>query len=394
MLKDRKKIFMIFRLLIYSIILLMLFEYYLRQKANISERLLVEELKNSLDTDLLPQVAINKRLNNLMYIDKNGCIRIIPNSLGTHISYDKGEDVIFYINSNGFRGPEPLKSPENRICFIGDSIVFDGGVPLKKSFVYMLENMLNNGRTERTYYKNEVLNLGTTNTGIDQYYLQTRYLATQFNPDYIFIGYYLNDAVNPQGHIGEETMDLIEKIFDNDLISGIRLLNPIKRLYRQIKYTSKKEYREIFRWAKRFAQRKWIDDKEDLIVLVKEANLDWGAGWVPETWGKIEHYLVKIKKVCEKEGIRLVVICFPATPQVYTAVEWPDNDYPQRRLKRLCEGLGIPFHDLLPSLRMHKDLSMFLDQCHLNSAGNRVVAQALYNFITDNPGVFGRMTRK
>ena len=178
------------------------------------------------------------------------------------------------INSEGIRGEELLESPRKRILFLGDSIVFDSGVPLSKTFVYQFEKMLNSGKSDRSQYDIEVLNFGTTDAGIDQYFLKLKFHGLKLDPDYVFLGFYLNDAVDPQGYLGTENMDIVERLLDSRILVHFASARLFKKLYRSIKYTTKIEMRNRFRWVKRYRTGSFIYDDEEFKKVVSEADQD------------------------------------------------------------------------------------------------------------------------
>ena len=79
------------------------------------------------------------KIHGNFYFDRNGVFRIKPDSRGWHKGYDQ-QAVMVEINSDGFRGPELRASPSQRIVFMGDSIMFNGGVKQEHTFIALLED--------------------------------------------------------------------------------------------------------------------------------------------------------------------------------------------------------------------------------------------------------------
>lgn len=340
-----------------------------------------------------PRAAL-KPIHRYMYYDEKGCFRLLPSVSGIHRSYDHPDKAIWIrVNSEGIRGPELIENPKTRILFIGDSIVFDGGVPFRTTFVHQLGKKLNAETGKEGAGPIEILNFGTTDAGVDQYYLKLKYHGTKLNPDYVFIGFYLNDGVSPQGYLGATNLDGLEKWLESDFMRHFSLPAYTLKLYRRVKYTRKKDLQERFRWVARYRKGKFYHDTEDFVQLISEADLDWGAGWVPERWDKILYYMKKIRKLSEEEGFKPVVFCFPVGPQIYSTIEWPDVDYPQRQIKEIAAQLGIPFFDLLPYLRKYADRQLLNDHCHYNSEGNRVLAEILFGIVQEHEPVFGGLVK-
>ncbi len=342
-------------------------------------------LRRDLERRRLPA----RDIHDYIYHDNNNCVRMMPNSRGLHRNNaDLSTKVLIGINSEGIRGPELLPAPRTRILFLGDSLVFSGGLPLPETFVHRLERLLNPEAAERSAYGTEVLNFGTSDLGVDQYYLKLKHHGLSLDPDYVFVGLYLNDAVAPQGYMGVDSVDAFERLLETYPVSELKSALYIKRLYRTAKYSNLETLRQRFRWNKRFTRRAYIKDKGELLKLVEEADLDWGAAWREKTWGKVRFYLKAMKRLCDRKGVRLVVFLFPVEPQVAAEVDWEGLNFPQRRLMRLARELSIPAFDLLPALRARKDLDLYVDHCHFKSEGSRVVAEAIGRIIRENARVF------
>ncbi|MCG6892116.1 MAG: SGNH/GDSL hydrolase family protein [Desulfobacteraceae bacterium] len=335
-----------------------------------------------------------KPIHRYLYYDHNGCVRLKPGAVGIHRSYDHPDKaVLIRVNKEGIRGPELLDNPENRILFIGDSIVFDGGVPLKTTFVYQLEQKLNGDAGKGGRHRTEILNFGTSDAGVDQYYLKLKYHGASLKPDFVFIGLYLNDGVSPQGYLGAENLDGFERWLESDFLQPFSLPAHALKWYRRVKYAGKRELRERFRWVARYRKGEYLHDAKAFQQMVAEADLDWGAGWVPARWEKISYYLQKIKNLCDRLDIRPVVFFFPVGPQIYAKIDWPALDYPQRQIEKISTQIGIPFFDLLPYLRELSDKQLLNDQCHYNSEGNDAVAEILFRIIKENDRIFGGLAR-
>lgn len=387
-----KKIILSFFTLFLSVIII---ETVLRIKSQIKQYRTKEHFLNLTNIDNVSKKNVYRRIHDYIYYDINGCMRFTPNVIGIHRSYDDPKrGILIKINSEGFRGFEVLDVPKKRILFLGDSIVFDGGVSEQDTFIYRLEEFLNNGCNSRKDINIEILNFGITDSGIDQYYLKLKYHGLQFDPDFLFLGFYLNDAVSPQGFMGAHALDFIEKLLESNFMSNFEISSYFEKFYRNIKYSNKKEFKERFRWTSRYNKKEFYRNRDEFIQLIQEANLDWGAAWVPESWVKVKFYLKKIKEICNQSGIKLVVFCFPAEAQVYSDIKWSEFDYPQEQLGIITDKLEIPYFNLLPYLRKYRDRNLFADQCHYKVEGNKVVGDILIELIKKNPNVFSGLYRQ
>lgn len=90
-----------------------------------------------------------------------------------------GQKVEYIINSLGFRGPETTVAKAEgtfRIVTVGDSHTFGFGIPQQGTFSYLLQG----------YFKNvEVVNLGVSGFGIDQFLLRLRRDGFPLKPDLV-----------------------------------------------------------------------------------------------------------------------------------------------------------------------------------------------------------------
>lgn len=307
---------------------------------------------------------------------RDGVLEIQPGATGWHKGYDD-ERVYVTINSLGFRGPELRASPACRIIFIGDSIVFDGGVDLPKTFVAIAERDL---RAEGLDV--EIVNAGTTDVGIDQYLRQVeggRFDALE--PDVIVIGLYLNDSRPPQGFLGEERSLALMKLFEMPVVEKLALAGLARRSYILLSTRYGGDVSQRFAWTDAFAERKWLDDPAQFHALVDAARYDWGAGWDPSFQSTTAAALERIAAYCQSIDARLALVFFPASPQVQAQFDDPFVDAPQRGLAAFANERSLPALDLLPELRAHADEPLFADQCHFNVLGNAVVAEILAPFL-------------
>ena len=138
---------------------------------------------------------------------------------------------------------------------------------------------------------------------------------------------------------------------------------------------------ERFEWVARYKSHKWMDNSSEFRQIVKEAQFDWGAAWNVSLETNVFPALMEIRDQYARKGVKIAVVLFPVNLQVYTMLTGPFVDYPQRRLARFANAENIPFFDLLPSLKRHKNLRPYADPAHLNRAGNRIVADTIYTFL-------------
>ncbi|MEW6078090.1 MAG: hypothetical protein AB1724_09785 [Thermodesulfobacteriota bacterium] len=313
------------------------------------------------------------------YTSAAGEMRIRPNVSAWHVGYDD-QPVKVAINSYGFRGPELEPSPLHRVVFLGDSVVFCGGVPWENTFVALLEHSF-----RQEGFDLEVVNAGLADIGIDQYLLQAEgERLTALKPDLLVVGLYLNDSRPPQGYIGEDNPDQIIRWLERPFLSRSALINEIKYAYLVFKSLRGRYSSHRFQWVSHFQSRTWMTDPEAFRTTVTEACYDWGAAWDPSFAATVYPGLIRIQQICRQRHTRLAVVMFPVSIQVYTALQSPYVSLPQQEFAAFARSRSLPFLDLLPALRRHNSESpIFKDHCHLTKKGNEIAAAAIHEFLKE-----------
>jgi len=322
-----------------------------------------------------------KTIYNYLSFDKGGMFQIEPSVSGLHIGFDD-RPILVKINSLGFRGPELRKSPELRVVFVGDSIVFDGGVEQEETFESLIESYFQKDGVDL-----EVVNSGAADVGIDQYLIQMeRGRLRELKPQVIVIGLYLNDSRPPQGFLGEKVNDPFLKFIGLPGIKKLALANLWKKAYIVSRTGLEKNLHQRFEWIEDFRSGIWFGDPLAFAEMVKKARFDWGAAWEDSYDQTVFPAILKIRDLAQGLGAKLVVVMFPVSMQVYARFNNSFLDLPQRNFAVYAEKNGISFLDLLPRLRERSREKLFADQCHLNRRGNKAVAEIVYPFLAQELG--------
>jgi len=276
-------------------------------------------------------------------------------------------------NSLGLRGEEVnLKKPDNeyRILVLGDSITWAGYLPEEETFVMRLESLLG-GRHNNIL----AVNAGIGDAGIEEETGFLKEIYGRVKPKMVILVFYLNDSRPSFGFESEKRLSWAKFLQKSRFIDVI--YNNIQvQLYLMRHNILGKGYR--YRWLYLSKNPKWKSDKEYFNKLAEEANLDWGAAWDEGSWGIVEKNIEELNKFTRENGIKFMVMCLPVSFQVYAGFL---DDTPQKRIRAIAEKEGIPFLDLLPQLRKNNKSNLFYDHCHLNSEGQHIVAQKLYQFL-------------
>ncbi len=100
-------------------------------------------------------------------------------------------------------------------------------------------------------------------------------------------------------------------------------------------------------------------------------------------WTHIRPLFAELKRLSVEHDFRLFLIGFPARPQVEDQMLF---DYPQQQLAPLSRELDVPYLDLLPVFRSEhrrQETPLFYDHAHQTPAGNRLIAESVYRFLSE-----------
>ena len=97
-------------------------------------------------------------------------------------------DTYTRINSQGFRGPEPLSNPARRVILLGDSITFGHFMNWEDTFASQLQERLSPTRQEI-----EILNFGVGGYDVLQEVSLLEIRGLKYHPDLVVVAYCLND---------------------------------------------------------------------------------------------------------------------------------------------------------------------------------------------------------
>jgi lysophospholipase L1-like esterase len=320
--------------------------------------------------------AAGPNIHDFFYTVASGEVRIKPGSSAWHKGFDD-RPVKIHINSHGFRGPEIKKNTERRIIFLGDSVVFNGGVTQEKTFVSLL------GQAFRKEQRDvEIINGGTTDVGVAQYLLQAQSdRLRDLKPDLVVVGLYLNDSRPPQGHLGEAHDDLLLAVLDTPILRSLATASVVRDAYVTLQVKRGHLFTNRFTWTRRFHTGAWITDLSELKQTVRDARYDWGAAWEESFDEAVFLALRRIRDACAKRGIATAVVIFPVSLQVYAELNDAFISLPQKKILAFGRRENIHVLDLLPALQARGNEPVMVDQAHLSELGNEVVAGATYPFL-------------
>ena len=280
------------------------------------------------------------------------------------------------INTEGFRGTLPSgKGP--RIAFVGDSIVFSGGCVESNTFVSRIA-AASVGKHSSGW---QCLNLGVSDTGLQEYDVQIRNHVLAMDPQLIVLCFYLNDSRPPQGFAGETRQIALSQWLRRSVWYRLHIVRKLHLQLRALRARFNPGLNKRFAWSEAYRAKSYLQQPTSWTNIVHTARYDWGAAWTPESWILVEKTLRSISQTCKAKQVPLCLVVFPVGVQLELSETTDRLTYPQEQILALSEALAIPCLDLLPELRKHSVEELLADQCHLTSYGSEVVADILFDWL-------------
>lgn len=256
----------------------------------------------------------------------------------------------FRTNKEGNRGGE-MVSPKPkgifRVVFLGDSVTFGYFVEENETFVKVTESLLQ-GKKGKS--RAEAVNAGVSGLSVGEILAHLKKRALAWEPDLVVWVFYSNDLTGS----------------DDDVIFPARNLRALSFLGKFA--TGRFLERLIF--SLRLAADLEIDRHDPANIRVEAS------------WRMLASGLSEAGLLLRQKDIPFLVVCLPCGLQIDKP--WTAAQY-QRRLEKTCEGLSIPFLDMLPILASEGNIKTFYfpgDPIHLNAKGHRSVGKAVADFIS------------
>jgi len=306
--------------------------------------------------------------------DKYLHVQHIPNTEFTEVGYYKEYKAKGRINNWGFIGEDInlAKGKDTvRVIVLGDSFTEAVQVDWDKNYCSRLGALLDG--------KYEVINAGVSDYSPKLEYLYLREKLIYFEPDYLVLQLFSND-VHDDYRYKNEYKDNISLSYSNSFVYNHSKFYHyfLRQKAKLLKKIIKEKRRETIPADMRFFFIKQGNDK------LKE-----------EAWRNTEGYLLKIKELADKRGIKLAIFTIPIEAQVSSPQEMseasqfyfeekPTDDF-DIYVERFCRGRGVDFIDMLPVFRDNKKLNLYFEkEGHLTEAGHRLVADVLYKYIENS----------
>lgn len=331
--------------------------------------------------------------------------RFVRDFQGKVLDAESGQRILLRLNHEGFRGPDrPYEKPAGvrRVAILGDSMIAAVGVEEEQTLAGRLEQMLNQGGAGGARW--EVLNFGVPGSSTGQQLALCRAVVARYQPDVVLAAFFAG----------------------NDLSDNSRLLSNNPRIYfeldargRLVQMPMSATKTGLSAWFNRHS-RLYVWQKEAVrrirYAFAAQAGLLEPGQWiystdppadVAEAWRLTGALLGALGDEARANGWRFGVVLIPAAQQIYADSfdkmlrpvaeqrEKFDPDWPDRRLKEICQEADVPLLSLTADFRQaapdrslaRPDQWLFLGgEGHFNTRGNALAASAVHRWLlSGNP---------
>jgi len=265
-----------------------------------------------------------------------------------------------HINSHGTRGPEfAAVKPMNtlRILSLGDSRTFGWGLPDEDTYSRQLEGLLRqrigSGKTV------EVINAGVNAWSFPQMQVFFRDIALKWSPDLVVLA-----EANLWTQFSEKNSDEFVKKF----MSRVRLKNLLRRC--AIYHFAIEVKLQAFyqRYRTKFIP---VDPQQDPFFKEQQQS---------DPDAVFRSAIEDLCRTAQSNGVKPVLLFLPTLDELS-----PTNRSRVLVVKQAVSAkLGVPLVDLTRDLAVSgKSLYLEADPVHLNAAGNAIVAERLFESLTN-----------
>lgn len=262
-----------------------------------------------------------------------------------------------HVNSHGTRGPEfPVEKPADtiRILSLGDSRTFGWGLTENETYSGQLQQLLQEqaGKTKKV----EVINAGVNAWSYMQMLVYFREEGIKFNPDYVILA----DA-----NLWTQFSEKNDPEFVKKFLFRVRLKNFLRRFatYHYIVEVKLKDFYE--RQRTKFIP---VDPKQDTLFKEQQQKDPDAA------------FRVAIEDLCKlatSKGVKPVILNIPTLDELQST-----NQSNLLKVKTAAsQNCNVPLVDVTPQLQAEQKrnvLYLDADPVHLNQAGNKIIAQQLF----------------
>lgn len=270
------------------------------------------------------------------------------------------------INSLGFRDYEfeIKKAPNvNRVLLLGDSITFGSGVRMENTYAKQCEKLLRQSDTGPY----QIINAGVNSYHFEHYYTFIEENLDIFNPDYLIIGFCIND-IRPREVVSQRYLvqDTNKLPYSGSLKHYVKKLIKKSPTFQMISYLS---------FSNTYNRKKYST------MWITEVILSWKNNDLNK---KLIKMLDDIKRITDERAIKLSLIIFPEMHQLLDSEKY---GVPREKLLTILNDLNISYLDLYDTFHQKEDFSKYYlkgDTVHFTAEGHIIIAEELRKYILNN----------
>lgn len=283
-----------------------------------------------------------------------------------------GPEMTISINSQGFRGLENYDAMNDayRLICLGDSFTLGYGVDDRETFPFQLQQNLKAGT--------QVVNMGQGGYSVGQSYLWLKRSAPELKPDLVVCVFIVEDFRRLNSTLTGNGFSTPQFEVENGslVVSNI----PVPK-----KLQAGETLSQNFAIAESLTNHSMLAKGIAKMVSSEKMDADEHALFVAL------HLLRETSRICNEMNCPMVVALTPTLPELFDPASSLKYQQYSDSLKSFLKTEGIPFHDLRPAFQNLDSETIFLDEKfhHYSAEGNRVVAEALANWL---PYVVGNIS--
>lgn len=280
-----------------------------------------------------------------------------------------------HINAHGTRGPEfAVKKPADtfRILSLGDSRTFGWGLADEETFSRRLEFALraeadpdlsrpltNGPAAKRASRRVEVINAGVNAWSYSQMAVYLREFGLRYQPDMVVLG---------EANLWTQFSEQNDPEFVSQFLWRVRLKNFLRRfaIYHYVVEVQLQDFYQ--RNRTKFIP---VDPRQDALFKEQQQN---------DPDAVFRAAVADVCRTAQSNHIQPLLLFLPTLDDLQST-----NPSRGLRVKQaVAAELGVPLLDLTPDLAAAgKALYLEADPVHLNARGNEIVAQKLFELITN-----------
>lgn len=301
-------------------------------------------------------------------------------------------------NSQGFRDIEH-RSPSNKpaIVFLGDSFTWGFEVEFDEMFVNLLRDKLKNY---------EIINLSHRGYSTDQEFLTFNSFHYGGPIKLVALMFCENDVGSNNSDFDDKKYKPEFEIVNNELVlTGVPVPkvpewenagkvqaaspeNPRKESIKKLLLNSYFLHDLYFMYKLHFSQNIFsIDYLRSKLHKIHKSDNDEASELLQEENGDptlTSRILQELKKNVSMRGARLVIFFIPSKIEIKHLSTAPPY---QQQIKGICKELDITCVDLAPYFKNTWRRTYFHEGMHWNKYGHRVAAEAIYDYLSSDPGL-------